>query len=153
MIGTMTLREMQCCHGLNEDQLEKLIAIADERAFAKDTYVELEGNIAECVYLVKEGRVDIEITLPRRGNVSIYIVEPGGLFGWSAVVPPHIITASSKCIEASTVVEIPRYKLMKMFEEDVHLKAAFYEMICQVIRGRLKETRHELTYLLGWSFS
>lgn len=143
------LRGMYCLGILTDDQIAKLAEIAQFRTYEKDSYVEKENDLAKALYIVKSGRVAIEISLPLNRRVAIYIVKPGDLFGWSAVVAPYEITASSLCTETTELIVFPKDDLLALLNSDAPLKASFMEVITHVIRYRLKDTRLQLTYLLG----
>ncbi|MGI6454522.1 MAG: Crp/Fnr family transcriptional regulator [bacterium] len=153
MISLDDMRQMKCLSLLSDEHLELLRNACETVVFEKGAYVQKENDIAREIFIVLEGRVAIEIVLPHDRKVGIFIVEPGDLFGWSTVVPPHIITASSLCLENTTMLQISRDRLYELFDKNATLKAAFFEMIAQVIRGRLVDTRTQLTYLLGWEIN
>ncbi len=150
MITKDILRSMDCLKAFTEEQLELLSSISDLQSFEQNDVIEKEGETCDAVYIVVKGRVAIQIQLPGERKLDINIVDRGNLFGWSAVVPPHTVTASSLCIENVEVIVISRPALMTLFKGNVELKAAFVEMIALVIRERLTETRNQLSYLLGW---
>ncbi|RJP26234.1 MAG: cyclic nucleotide-binding domain-containing protein [Candidatus Omnitrophota bacterium] len=150
MISPEILKELDCLKPLNEEQIRKISEIAEEKTFDRETFVQRENDKARAMYVVVQGRVAIEIDLPKKRKVVIYIVQKGDLFGWSAVVPPHIITAGSFCMENTTLIEIPREPLLALMEEDPSIKASIMETVSQVVALRLKDTRLQLSYLLGW---
>ncbi len=150
MVSPDILKELDCLKPLNDDQIRKIGEISSEKTCERDTFVQWEGQEATAMYIVVEGRVAIEIDLPKKRKVMIYVVQRGDMFGWSAVVPPHIITAGSHCMEKTRLIEIPHEPLLKIIAEDAPLKASIMEMISRVIALRLKDTRLQLSYLLGW---
>ncbi len=150
MVSPEILKNLECLSNLNEEQIGKIAEISVEKEYKKDTFVQYENEKADALNMVVHGRVAIEISLPKKRKVVIYVVNRGDLFGWSALVPPHIITASSLCMENVTLVEVPRAPLLKLLDEDLALKATMMETISRVVAFRLKDTRLQLSYLLGW---
>jgi len=150
MVPMETLKELACLKPLSEEQLDKIGRISTVKTYPKDAYVQKENDIAASLYFVTQGRVAIEIDLPKHRKIVIYIVSRGDLFSWSALVPPHLITAGSLCLEETTLVEVPREPLLQLFETDIALKASMMETVSHVIANRLKDTRLQLGYLLGW---
>ena len=58
-----------------------------------------EGDKEDCLYIVIEGRVALDIFIPHRGKVRIYTVEPWDVFGWSSVTPiVHQRTAGATAV-------------------------------------------------------
>src|SRR3989304_1146259 len=44
--------------------------------------------------LARSGRVALRLHVPGRGQVTILTVEPGDIYGWSAIVPPYRSTST-----------------------------------------------------------
>ncbi|MBI1389668.1 MAG: cyclic nucleotide-binding domain-containing protein [bacterium] len=149
MLATNTIQEIQCFPGLSDTQLEKLCAIAEEKNYPKGEFIQREKGEADALYVVKQGRVTIEMTLPGNHTISIYTVHPGDLFGWSALVPPHVVTASSHCEEDTVALALPREKMIELFKQDVGVKAEVFEFISRAVGKRLKEARDQMSFLLG----
>lgn len=149
MIETSLLRQMNCLNVLGDGQLERLASLAEIKTYSKGSYVERENETASSLYIVLRGRVAIEIDLPMDRRVSVYIVRPGDLFGWSAAVPPHEVTASSRCLEDCEIIAIPKDPLLNLLRTDISFKASFMETIAHVIRHRLKDTRQQMSFLLN----
>jgi CRP-like cAMP-binding protein len=73
------------------------------------------GGDAECLYLIRRGR--IVLTLPIRidghdQDVAVEDHEPGETLGWSALVPPHKFTLKGSAPLPSEVLAIPRAALL-----------------------------------------
>ncbi len=142
------LREMDILQSFTDDQVAQIASIARVETYEKDTCVEQENNRARAVYLVRKGNISIVIKLPPDRHVAIYVVKPGELFGWSTVVAPYLITASSYCMDPVELIALPQEALLNLLGRDPALKAVFMEMIAKVIRNRLKYTRSQLQFLL-----
>ncbi len=149
MVPKEILQNLDCLKIFNEEQLDLISSISQRSTYQKGEIIQKEGDTCQSLNIVNKGRVAIRITTAYHEKIEINIVEKGNLFGWSAVVPPHTLTATSVCLEEVEVVEIPRLPLLKIFKVDAELKASFMETIAQVIRGRLKETREQMGYLLS----
>lgn len=149
MIEKSLLQKMDCLGVLRDGHFEKLSEIAEIHSYAKGVYVEREKEQTQALYIVIKGRVSIEIDLPDNRRITVYIVRPGDLFGWSAVVPPYEATASSRCLDDCEIIVLPRESLLQLLEDDIDLKASFMETIARVIRNRLLDTRQQMSYLLS----
>ena len=121
-----------------------------EKRCPSDSHILKSTETANALYIVIKGRVAIEIDLPRNRKIVIDFIERGDSFGWSALVPPHIVTASCLSVEETTLLEIPRESLLRLMDDDIAMKASIMEMLTHVVAVRLKDTRLQLTYLLGW---
>lgn len=149
MAGVEAGQQIECFDGLRPEQMERLCGIAEVRRFEKGEYVQREGTDCDALYVVKQGRVLIEMTLPGNNVISIHTVMPGDLFGWSAVVPPHRVTAASRCLEDCVIIAMPSADLQELFQQDVAIKAEVFEVLARTVGKRLTETREQVSYLLG----
>ena len=150
MVSPELLQGLECLKSYSPEQIRKLAQISDLMDCPSETYVYRTNDVADALYLVLSGRVAVEMELPRHRKVVVDFAERGEFFGWSALVPPHLLTASCLCMEQSTLLRIPREPLRKLLEEDVSLKASLMEMISTLVARRLKDTRLQMSYLLGW---
>src|SRR5665811_253169 len=64
------------------------------RTFTAEPGQELfrEGDESEVFGVVIKGRIALRTHVPERGDFTILTVEPGDVYGWSALVPPYRAT-------------------------------------------------------------
>ena len=108
-----------------------------------------EGDPSRRLYIVKSGRVAIEVHVPSKGRRTIAVVDPGEPFSWSVLVEPCVETASARALEETEVVGIDREVLLELCREDVELGFEVYRALSEVITGRLNATRLELSELFA----
>lgn len=150
MIVTTQLQDLEFFQSMSAEQISRIAAISSETHYPKDAFVQEENVEANALFFVKTGRVALQIDMPQNRKIVIDTAQPGDLFGWSAVVPPHVVTASSLCVEESDIIAIPREPFLALLNEDTKLRADVMEKICRIVASRLKDTRLQLMYLLGW---
>ncbi len=111
------------------------------------------------LYLVMEGAVAIVMGVPDRdahqplsgqltGNmrtkdITISTVGTGGVFGWSALIPAYISTASAKALTPCRVIALDCEELRPVFEEDCNLGYLMTLKAAQIVRERLRDIRIE----------
>ena len=49
-----------------------------------------EGEPGRCFYVVRRGRVALELYVPGRGPLTIETIEAGSVVGWSWLFAPHV---------------------------------------------------------------
>jgi len=150
MIDKNILKDLACFKDLTDEQIGKIAEIANERSVSKGEYITKQGETATALYIVISGRVAVEIDLPRGRKIAIDFVEKGGFFGWSALVSPHVLTASCLSSDNTILAELPQGPLRALLAADDSLRAAIMEMLAHLIANRLSDTRLQLSYLLGW---
>jgi CRP-like cAMP-binding protein len=166
MISPELLRRYPFFANLSEQQLVTLAQAASEVSVEPGHYFFRDGDELDHFYLVVEGEAAIVVEVPDQAveqkvsgqltgklqtkDVVVSTIEPAGVFGWSALVPPHKSTASGKATTASRVIVVDAVKLRPVFEEDTAFGYLMMQKAAQVTRARLRDLRIEvLSYLAG----
>jgi CRP-like cAMP-binding protein len=123
---------------------EKLLCMADSFSYAAGQDIFREGDPSLYLYVVKSGRVAIEVHVPSKGRRTILTAGPGDLFSWSALVEPRIETASARAVEDTELVGIKGGLLMDACLEDSSLGFELYRALAEIITARLIATRLQL---------
>jgi CRP-like cAMP-binding protein len=123
------------------DHLAGLARLAD---IAEGTVIIREGEACRSIGVVIGGRVALRLRLPGGDDRTILTVEPGDVFGWSAVLPPAIATASAVAIVPTQAVLFDGDALRTAFASDCVLAAAIYESLLAGVVRRLGATRTQL---------
>jgi CRP/FNR family cyclic AMP-dependent transcriptional regulator len=139
-----TLKDLTFTQGLDPGQLDQIAEIATPVQWGAGTVVFREGDRDSLLYVVEEGRVAIEITVPGRGRVIILTVGPGEVFGWSAVFHQRPKTASARTIEPATAFALDASRLRELCDADTRLGYVLTRRILEVVSERLKATRMQL---------
>src|SRR5512139_2764049 len=72
---------------MTEEHFNKMLGIAKVFKFEPGQVIFREGDKEDYYYVVLEGRVAIEITVPGRGHIRILTADPMDDVGWSSVTP------------------------------------------------------------------
>ena len=130
---------------LSESQLQRVTAVAKEIQIPKDQWLFQEGKTADCVYVLKEGAVELLTQVNGEYELPIKIIRSeGGCFGTSALIPPYEYSLSSRCAEDAALLEIRRDDLEKLNVADPALGCVIMKNLAQHFLERLKETRREV---------
>jgi len=149
------LKNFTLFQGLEDGALEKIIPLCQERFFQAGSVIFTSGGFANDIYLLKTGKVDIQIEFKIYDYeilTTIYTVEKGEIFGWSALVPPHRLTASARCEKDSEVITINGKRLLDLFDQEKEMGYIVLKNLSAVISSRLAATtialRHEIQKLI-----
>lgn len=138
------LRSMKSLHGMENQHLKKLAALAGEQKFAANQIIYRQGDPGEAIYFIEEGEVVIEMNLPEGGQATMSTVGPGQLFGWSALFPPRRKQANARAVQPTRVIAINAARLREAFQADYTLENAIIQRVTEVIADRLASARHQL---------
>ena len=103
-----------------------------------------EGGPTSELGIVRSGRLALRLAVPGRGPTTVLTVEPGDLFGWSALVPPYRSTSTVVAVEPAQVVVFDAAALRAALAEDPELAAAIYPRVLRAVARRLEGTRLQL---------
>lgn len=119
----------------------KLLSLTHSFRYSAGTTIFREGDPSLYFYLVKSGRVALDIAVPAKGTVCLLTVGPGDIFSWSALLESHAETATARAIGEVEVLEIKGEALQNLCWEDTELGMEFYRALAEVIAARLTATR------------
>ena len=74
--------------GLQPHHLKILVGCASNVRFEAGSFIFREGEEAERFYLIREGRVALQLSSDRRGPLNILTLREGDILGWSWLFPP-----------------------------------------------------------------
>ena len=75
---------------------EKLLSLSEPFRFKAGDDIIVEGDFSKYLYIIRSGRVAVEMKMPPKGCRTIRTGEAGEMISWSALVEPHRATASPR---------------------------------------------------------
>jgi CRP-like cAMP-binding protein len=140
---------MKALQGAEPAHVKKLATLATEVKFAKDQIIYREGDLGEAIYFIEAGQVVIEMKVPDMPEpVTMYSVDPGELFGWSALFPPRRKQARARAVVPTQVIAIHAARLREAFRADQALENAVVQRVTEVLADRMAATRLQLKHTL-----
>jgi CRP-like cAMP-binding protein len=142
MMIVETIEESDLFKGVSQQFLEEIGNAGETKYFKKDSIIFRTNEKALHVYQLIEGAVDIMMI--EKEVIHFTVRRPGEIFGWSALVEPHIYTATAKCKTNTRAVSISREaveKTMLKYPED---GLAILRHLTGIIAQRL---RHAYLYI------
>jgi CRP-like cAMP-binding protein len=135
--------------GLDGDALELVAGCAINVHFAPDEYLFRLGDPADRFFVVRQGRVALELHVPGKGQRVVDTVEEGQVLGWSWLVPPHRWFLDARAVTHTSAVSIDGVCLRDKCDEDPALGYAFMQRVAHVMYHRLQSSRVRLLDLYG----
>ncbi len=155
MVSTEILKNFSLFSGLSQTELAEIAKLCREQTYMGGSVIFTIGGSATDAYLLKTGKVDIQIEFKIYDYeimTTIYTVGKGEIFGWSALVPPHRLTASARCEGKADVIMINGKELMEFLEKDRRIGYVVMKNLSALISSRLASTaialRHEIQKLI-----
>src|SRR4030067_3718900 len=130
---------------MTEDHFYKISSIARIFKFEPGHVIFHEGDKEDYLYVVLEGRVAIEITVPGRGRMRILTADAMDEVGWSRVTPGvRQRTAGARAVLPSRLVAFDASELRRMCDEDHDFGYYVMRRLVDVVAGRFMTTRLQL---------
>ena len=143
------LAETDVFNGLSSEHLEliagcgKLVALeAGEELFE-------EGEEADTFYLLRHGRVALELLMPGRGTMTISTHGPGELIGWSWLFPPYRWHFDGRVVERGSAIAFDGECLRGKAEADHDLGYELMKRFAAQMVERLQATRIQVLDVYG----
>jgi CRP-like cAMP-binding protein len=108
-----------------------------------------EGEEVPELSVLVSGRVALNQHVAGRGTVMLMTVEPGDVFGQSALVAPYRATSTVVTLEPVHVIAIDAARLRERVRSECELTAGIYPKIAEALARRLDATRSQLLDLYG----
>ena len=150
MISPELLRRYPFFGFLDATQLKAVAMLSEEVEFEKDTTVFETDQSAEALYVMVEGSIDLNYKVVDRDDPKIvkefFISElnPGDIFGLSALLEPYRHTMTAKVLAPSKVIRIEASGLRALEELDPKLQAGLMKATALAAMERLRDTRVQL---------
>jgi CRP-like cAMP-binding protein len=139
-----TLAQHPFLAGLDRGYLRQLACFASGKQFKPLQMIFHEGNDANQFYLIREGKVALEMPLLGCDAVQIQTLGPGEALGWSWLVPPYHWHFSARAVEPTSVIVLDGQALRAKCEADHHLGYEVLKRFVQVVVQRLEATRNRI---------
>ena len=156
MIPIQLLRKVSIFEGLDNSQLEKIAGLCAEEIHVAGALIFKEGDPAEKLYILREGKFALEMGIrlwpeQKIRQMTIDTLNPGELFGLSALMESDVFTMSARAVDRSKLIVLSGGDLMRLMNEDHDMGYRIASGLANLAAARLRDTRLKLTELLGES--
>jgi CRP-like cAMP-binding protein len=138
MVAIDDLKKILILQNFSGPMLEELRPLVQSRQAREQEIVFSENDPAEFFYLLKTGKVLLEVEVSSRVVMSLGSIKSGNSFGWSALFPTgRTHKSNALCTEPSEIFLIRGTEFLALL--DRHREAAFRVMqdIFAILKRRL----------------
>ena len=148
-----TLEKLLAAHpffkDLAPDHLELLAGCAKNVAFKAGDFILREGGKADEFYVIRHGKVGIELYSPTKGPITIETLGEGDLLGWSWLVEPYEWHFDARATDVVRAIAIDGKCVRQKCEKDRALGHDLMKRVAAIIAQRLQATRLQLLDMYG----
>ena len=131
------LAEHPCLKGLSPKYIKTIFHCASDAKFEAKQLIFHKGDPANSFFLIRQGRVGLEVDVPQKGTITIETVGPGELLGWSWLIPPYKCHFNARAYELTKAIVLDGGYLREKCQDDHELGYELYSCFIDIIVERL----------------
>lgn len=133
---------------LLDAHMQLLEALIETVNYPAGSFIIQQNSPAEYLYIVLGGKVQISFKPYDGIPITVSHVEPGGLFGWSAVIGSETYTSSAIAIEDLKAIRIHGDELRGVSAENPEAGRAILNSLANAVSARWKDAREQVKLIL-----
>jgi CRP-like cAMP-binding protein len=145
MVSANWLRKTELFEGLEELQLNDLLAHSTSETFPGGKIIFYQEKEATHLYILIQGAVDLRVKAQEEiGFLTSQIQKEGAIFGIPSLIEPYCYNVTAECILPSEVLSIESRYLRKKMEEDPKMGMQIMRKLIFIYYNRLNQLRKEI---------
>jgi CRP-like cAMP-binding protein len=125
---------------LGREYIGLFVGCASNVRFDTGAYAFREGEEANRFYVIRRGRVALEIFAPQREPIVVQTLEAGDVLGWSWLVPPYEWRFHARALETTLAIALDGKCLRTKCEQNHDLGYELMKRVAAVMQKRLEAT-------------
>ncbi len=135
--------------GLDAEAMELVVGCAQNVRFEQGDVLFRTGTPADTFYVIRHGRVALEVHDPRRQAIVVATLGDGEVAGWSWLVPPYRWMFDGRAVSPVSAVAFDGACLRGKCDQDPALGYALMQRVSHIMYERLQDARMRLLDLYG----
>ena len=135
--------------GLESYYTNLLVGCAANVRFDAGSYILKEGEEANEFYVIRAGKVAVEIFAPQRKPIILATLGEGEVLGWSWLLPPYHWKFHARAVEDTRAIALDGKCLRAKCEQNHDLGYELLKRFSQIVDRRLEATRFQLLDVYG----
>ena len=112
--------------------------------FHPGSYIFKEGEEANQFYLIRSGKVALELFPPQHKPIVIETLDDGDILGWSWLLPPYLWKFHAHAVQDTRAIALDGKCLRSKCEQNHDLGYEVMKRFAQIMERRLQATRLQL---------
>lgn len=127
--------------GLNEQQLDLVASLSTSARYGTQQRVFKSDTDASQFYVLREGKVGVEVPAVAGEPLRIQTVGNGGVLGWSWLIPPYRWLFDARALAPSEIIQLDGARLRAECEKDPRLGYELMKRFAALMAERLNASR------------
>ena len=142
MIAFDDLRKILLLENVSDAMLGKMVPLLEMHVFGERDIIFQQGDDAEMFYLLKEGKVLLEVDASDTISVSMGAMKAGFSFGWSSIFgEPYSFMAI--CAETSEILMINAEKILGLMQENHSMGFMVMQSLTRMMKNRMDRVEEQ----------
>jgi CRP-like cAMP-binding protein len=129
---------------LNDEHLGLLERICTSHAFEAGTSICKQGKMGAKLYVIENGLVAITLEVGPMAQRQVQAASNFESFGWSAMIEPHVYTATARAMEKTTALAVGGAELSNLCSAHPDMGVVVFKAVARVVAARLHEAYVQL---------
>ena len=140
MLKIEYLKSIIMLSDLNDTMLKKMLKVTKKTNYSSGEYIFKEGEYADSLYSVIEGKVGLELEKDTKTLIMINTITKGYSFGFSALVDVEQkkYASHAKALTDITLLKWSGENLQKLFHKDFEMGYLLMKRIAKIAKKRLQ---------------
>ncbi len=143
------LAEHPFSKGLKPEYLQLIVGCASNVRFDAGRQIYRAGEEANTFYIIRHGKVAVELFIPGRGNVTLETLGEGDVLGWSWIFPPYRWHFDARAVDLTLATALDGKCLRAKCEADPALGFELIKRVAHILIHRLHATRLQMLDVYG----
>lgn len=134
---------------LTGNELDQIVEFTTEREYESGVTIFQAQDPSQELLVLEEGKIALQIAVAMEAGktsrkITIDIINPYEMVGWSAVVEPYVYNFTGICLQHCKVLVISGKRLRRLIQNDQHAGYEILEGLIKIVSERLGDTRQML---------
>ncbi len=139
-----TLENHPFISGFSREHIDLMVGCAKNVVIKENEYLFKEGENANSFYIIRSGKITLEIFSHTKGAIQIQTLHEGDIIGWSWMIPPYKWKFDAKAMEDCRIIELDGKCLRTKCEKDFGLGYELMKRLAHVFEERIHALRLQL---------
>src|SRR5215216_32123 len=153
-------QRVQIFSGLGPEEMSRISTYARSLRKARGEFIYIPGDRADCVYILKQGRVKLSVLAESGKEIAIDIIQPGEIFGEFALVDESLRSNMAQALDDVLIWIFSKRDFTNLLTTQPKLALSYIKLVgdrrrrmekklsditSKAVSGRICELLHELS--------
>jgi CRP/FNR family cyclic AMP-dependent transcriptional regulator len=130
---------------------ELIAGCGRNEVYPADTVIAAEGSEANEFFVIRRGRVAVQLHAAPTGTARLQTLDGGDILGWSWLFPPYRWSVEAKALQEVHAIKLDGRCLRGKCEDNPAMGYELMKRFSHIMTQRLEATRLQLLDLYGQS--